>query len=66
MEILYKKVLDDLLVNQEKLTKIEWVKVWFPDQLNISKTKVCTRQIHPRTIKRKKENHCNQDPGPTK
>ena len=27
MEILYEKVLDDLLINQEKLTKIERVKV---------------------------------------
>ena len=28
MEMLYEKVLDDLLVNQEKLTKTEWVKVF--------------------------------------
>ena len=28
MEMLYKKVLDDLLVNQEKLTKTERVKVF--------------------------------------
>ena len=28
MEMRSKKVLDDLLINQEKLTKTEWVKVF--------------------------------------
>jgi hypothetical protein len=28
MELLYEKVLDDLLINQEKLTKTEWVKLF--------------------------------------
>ena len=28
MEMLYEKVLDDLLINQEKLTKTEWVKLF--------------------------------------
>jgi len=28
MEILYEKVLDALLINQEKLTKTEWVKLF--------------------------------------
>jgi hypothetical protein len=27
IEILYIKVLDDLLINQDKLTKTEWIKV---------------------------------------
>ena len=55
MEMLYEKVLDDLLVNQEKLTKTERVKVFVTlSNYIFPKTKSVRDQIYPRTIKRKK------------
>ena len=55
MEMLYEKVLDDLLINQEKLTKTERVKVFVTlSKLYLPKNKVCTRQIHAGKIKREK------------
>jgi hypothetical protein len=54
MEMRCKKVLDDLLINQEKLTKIERVKVFGSLSNDIfPKTKI-ERQIHLRKIKREK------------
>jgi hypothetical protein len=54
MEMRSKKVLDYLLVNKEKLTKIEEVKVFGSLSNDIfPKTKI-ERQIHPRKIKREK------------
>ena len=35
MEMLYEKVLDDLLVNQEKLTKTERVKLFVKHQISL-------------------------------
>ena len=55
MEMLYEKVLDDLLANQDKLTKTERVKVFVTlSNYIFPKNKVCARQIYPRTIKREK------------
>ena len=55
IEILYEKVLDDPLKNQEKLTKTERVKQFVTlSNYIFPKNKVCTRQIYPRTIKREK------------
>ena len=54
MEMLYEKVLDDLLINQEKLTKTERVKLFVTlSNYILPKTK-SVRQIYPRTIKREK------------
>ena len=52
MELLYEKVLDDLLVNQEKLTKREQVKLFVPlSNYIFPKAKICSRQIYNGKIK---------------
>jgi len=63
MEILYEKVLDDLLINQDKLTKTERVKVF----VNLSnyifpKTKSVRDKFTLEKLKEKKEDLFNQDP----
>ena len=62
MEILYEKVLDDLLVNQEKLTKTERVKL-FGSLSNyiFPKTKSVRNKFTIEQLKEKREEHFNQD-----
>jgi len=62
MEILYEKVLDDLLVNQEKLTKTERVKL-FGSLSNyiFPKTKSVRNKFTIEQLKEKREDHFNQD-----
>jgi hypothetical protein len=67
MELLYEKVLDDLLVNQEKLTKTERVKVFVTlSNYIFPKTKSVRDKFTLEQLKEKKEDHFNQDPDPTK
>jgi len=67
MEMLYEKVLDDLLVNQEKLTKTERVKVFGTLSNDIfPKTKSVRDKFTLEQLKEKREDHFNQDPDPTK
>ena len=68
MEMLYEKVLDDLLVNQEKLTKTERVKVFVTlSNYIFPKTKSVRDKF---TLKELKERDnldvFNNDPDPTK
>tara|TARA_B110001452_G_C15238483_1_gene428800 strand:- start:406 stop:699 length:294 start_codon:yes stop_codon:yes gene_type:complete len=67
MEILYEKVLDDLLINQEKLTKTERVK-FFGSLSNyiFPKTKSVRDKFTLEQLKENREDHFNQDPDPTK
>ncbi|MFT4683451.1 MAG: hypothetical protein ACI9JT_000279 [Polaribacter sp.] len=62
MELLYEKVLDDLLVNQEKLTKTERVKV-FGSLSNyiFPKTKSVRDKFTLEKLKEKREDLFNQD-----
>ena len=67
MEILYEKVLDDLLINQEKLTKTERVKVFVTlSNYIFPKTKSVRDKFTLEKLKEKNEDHFNQDPDPTK
>ena len=67
MELLYEKVLDDLLVNQEKLTKTERVKVFVTlSNYVFPKTKSVRDKFTLEQLKEKREDHFNQDPDPTK
>ena len=67
MEILYEKVLDDLLINQDKLTKTERVKVFVTlSNYIFSKTKSVRDKFTLEQLKEKKEDLFNQDPYPTK
>jgi hypothetical protein len=67
MELLYEKVLDDLLVNQEKLTKTERVKVFVTlSNYIFPKTKSVRDKFTLEQLKEKREDHFNQDPDPTK
>jgi hypothetical protein len=67
MEMLYEKVLDDLLVNQEKLTKTERVKVFVTlSNYIFPKTKSVRDKFTLEQLKEKREDHFNQDPDPTK
>tara|TARA_B110001452_G_scaffold211994_1_gene182540 strand:- start:345 stop:551 length:207 start_codon:yes stop_codon:yes gene_type:complete len=68
MEMLYEKVLDDLLINQDKLTKTERVKLFVTlSNYIFPKTKSVRDQF---TIQQLKEidKHCfmDRDPDPTK
>jgi hypothetical protein len=67
MEMLYEKVLDDLLINQDKLSKTERVKV-FGSLSNyiFPKTKSVRDKFTLEKLKEKNEDHYNQDPDPTK
>jgi hypothetical protein len=63
MELLYEKVLDDLLINQDKLTKTERVNLSndiFP------KTKSVRDKFTLEKLKEKNEDFFNQDPDPTR
>ena len=67
MELLYEKVLDDLLINQEKLTKTERVKVFVTlSNYIFPKTKSVRDKFTLEKLKEKKEDLFNQDPGFTK
>ena len=67
MELLYEKVLDDLLVNQDKLTKTERVKVFVTlSNYIFPKTKSVRDKFTLEQLKEKREDHFNQDPDPTK
>ena len=67
MELLYEKVLDDLLINQEKLTKTERVKVFVTlSNYIFPKTKSVRDKFTLEQLKEKNEDHFNQDPDPTK
>jgi hypothetical protein len=67
MEILYEKVLDDLVINQDKLTKTERVKV-FGSLSNyiFPKTKSVRDKFTLEKLKEKKEDLFNQHPDATK
>jgi hypothetical protein len=57
MEMRYENVLDDLLINQEKLTKTERVKVFVTFSNYIfPKTKSVQDKFTPEQLKEKKEN----------
>jgi len=67
MELLYEKVLDDLLVNQDKLTKTERVKVFVTlSNYIFPKTKSVRDKFTLEQLKEKSEDLFNQDPDPTK
>ena len=67
MELLYEKVLDDLIINQEKLTKTERVKVFVTlSNYIFPKTKSVRDKFTLEQLKEKREDHFNQDPDPTK
>ena len=68
MVLLYKKVLDDLLVNQEKLTKIQRV-ILFVTLFNyiFPKTKSVRDQLTIKQLKEiDKQGLMDRDPDPTK
>ena len=67
MELLYEKVLDDLLINQDKLPKTERVKV-FGSLSNyiFPKTKSVRDKFTLEKLKEKNEDIFNQDPDPTR
>jgi hypothetical protein len=67
MEMRSKKVLDDLLINQDKLTKTERVKVFVTlSNYIFPKTKSVRDKFTLEQLKEKNEDLFNQDPDPTK
>ena len=68
MEMLYEKVLDDLLVNQEKLTKTERLKVFVTlSNYIFPKTKSVRDQFTIKQLKKiDKQGLMDRDPDPTK
>jgi len=67
MEMLYEKVLDDLLVNQEKLTKTERVKLFVTlSNFIFPKTKSVRDKFTLEQLKEKTEDPFKQEPDPTK
>jgi len=68
MEMLYEKVLDDLLINQEKLTKTERVKVFVTlSNYIFPKTKSVRDQFTIKQLKEiEKQGLMDRDPDPTK
>ena len=68
MELLDEKVLDDLLVNQEKLTKTERVKVFVTlSNYIFPKTKSVRDQFTIKQLKEiEKQGLMDRDPDPTK
>jgi len=68
MELLYEKVLDDLLINQEKLTKTERVKVFVTlSNYIFPKTKSVRDQFTIKQLKEiEKQGLMDRDPDPTK
>jgi uncharacterized membrane protein (DUF106 family) len=63
MEMRYEKMLDDLLINQEKLMKTERVNL---SNYIFPKTKSARDKFTLEKLKEKKEDLFNQDPDPTK
>ena len=68
MELLYEKVLDDLLVNQDKLTKTERVKLFVTlSNYIFPKTKSVRDQFTIKQLKEiEKQGFMDRDPDPTK
>jgi hypothetical protein len=68
MELLYKKVLDDLLINQDKLTKTERVKLFVTlSNYIFPKTKSVRDQFTIQQLKEiDKQGFMDRDPDPTK
>jgi hypothetical protein len=68
MELLYEKVLDDLLINQEKLTKTERVKLFVTlSNYIFPKTKSVRDQFTIKQLKEiEKQGFMDRDPDPTK
>jgi len=67
IEMRYEKVLDDLLINQDKLTKTERVKLFGSLSNYISpKTKSVRDKFTLEKLKEKNEDIFNQDPDPTR
>ena len=67
MEMLYEKVLDDLLVNQDKLTKTERVKVFVTlSNYIFPKTKSVRDKFTLEKLKENSEDFFNKDPDPTR
>jgi len=68
MELLYEKVLDDLLVNQDKLTKTERVKLFVTlSNYIFPKTKSVRDQFTIQQLKEiEKQGFMDRDPDPTK
>jgi len=67
MELLYEKVLDDLLINQDKLTKTERVKVFVTlSNYIFPKTKSVRDKFTLEKLKENKDDFFNRDPDPTK
>ena len=68
MELLYKKVLDDLLINQDKLTKTERVKLFVTlSNYIFPKTKSVRDQFTIQQLKEiDKQGFMDMYPGPTK
>jgi hypothetical protein len=67
IEMRYEKVLDDLLINQDKRTKTERIKVFGSLSNYISpKTKSVRDKFTLEKLKEKKEDLFNQDLNPTK
>ena len=68
MELLYEKVLDDLLINQDKLTKTERVKLFVTlSNYIFPKTKSVRDQFTIKQLKKiDKQGFTDRDPDPTK
>ena len=68
MELLYEKVLDDLLINQENLTKTERVKLFITlSNYIFPKTKSVRDQFTIKQLKEiDKQGFMDRDPDPTK
>ena len=67
MELLYEKVLDDLLVNQDKLTKTERVKLFVTLSGYIfPKTKPVRDKFKLEQLKEMKADYFDNSPDPTK
>jgi hypothetical protein len=67
MEMLYEKVLDDLLINQDKLTKTEIVKLFVTlSNYIFPKTKTVRDKFTLEQLKEKNEDLFSDTPDPTK
>jgi hypothetical protein len=67
MEMLYEKVLDDLLLNQDKLTKTERVKLFVTlSNYIFPKTKTVRDKFTLEQLKEKNEDLFSDTPDPTK
>ena len=67
MEMLYEKVLDDLLINQDKLTKTERVKLFVTlSNYIFPKTKTVRDKFTLEQLKEKNEDLFSDTPDPTK